>query len=65
MTQESQLELETGSSESSPPSHSESSAQSSQTLTLDLRDLHQPVLEGYILRGFDQNEQVSNWNCIE
>ena len=41
MTQESQLELETGSSESSPPSHSESSAQSCQTLTLDLRDLHQ------------------------
>ena len=41
MTQESQLELETGSSESSPPNHSESSAQSCQTLTLDLRDLHQ------------------------
>ena len=40
MTQESQLELETGSSEPSPPSHSESSAQSCQTLTLDLRDLH-------------------------
>ena len=36
MTQESQLELETGSSESSPPSHSESSAQSCQTLTLEV-----------------------------
>jgi hypothetical protein len=41
MTQESQLELEAGSSESSPPSQSESSAQPCQTLTLDIRDLHQ------------------------
>jgi hypothetical protein len=42
MTQESQLEVEAGSSESSPPSQSESSAQHCQTLTLDIRYLHHP-----------------------
>jgi hypothetical protein len=41
MTHEGQLELEAGSSESSPPSQSEPSAQPCQTLTLDIRDLHQ------------------------
>jgi hypothetical protein len=45
MIQESHLELETGSSGSSPPSHSEFSAQPGQTLTLDLRDLHYAATE--------------------
>jgi hypothetical protein len=40
ITQESQVELEICSSESLPPSHSESSAQPCQTLALDLRNLH-------------------------
>ena len=52
MTQESQLELETGSSESSLPSQSESSARPCQTLTLDIRNLHEPLaLRGELSAG--------------
>jgi hypothetical protein len=44
VTHESQLELEAGSFESSPPSQSESSAQPCQTLTLDIRIFINPLI---------------------
>ena len=56
MTQESQLELEAGSSESSPPSQSESSAQHCQTLTLDIRYLHQIIWQNYVHRPRNYRE---------